>query len=144
VGELVVEIAAASQEQSQGIDQINRAVVEVDKVVQRNAANAEESASASAEMTARAGQMKEFVQDLTALVNGSRSTTRIMPEAARHPAAGRHVMKAFPDHLPKALPQLRKGNGRGDQREAKRNKEIPKEFNPRKVIPLDEHDFDEF
>jgi methyl-accepting chemotaxis protein len=144
VGELVGEIALASQEQSQGIDQINRAVVEVDKVVQRNAANAEESASASAEMTARAGQMKEFVQDLTALVNGNRNTTRTMVEAAEHPEAGRRAMKAFPTHFPKTLPQARKGNGRADQKEAKRNKEMPKEFDPKKVIPLDEHDFDEF
>ncbi|HVO68389.1 MAG TPA: methyl-accepting chemotaxis protein, partial [Syntrophales bacterium] len=46
VGELVGEIAAASQEQAQGIDQINKAVMEMDKVTQQTAANAEESASA--------------------------------------------------------------------------------------------------
>ncbi len=47
MGGLVCEIMAASNEQAQGIEQINKAVSEVDKVVQRNAANAEESASAS-------------------------------------------------------------------------------------------------
>ena len=47
VGELVAEIAAASKEQSQGIDQVNQAVSQMDKVTQQNAANAEESASAS-------------------------------------------------------------------------------------------------
>ena len=44
--ELVGEISAASHEQAQGIEQINMAVSEMDKVVQQNAANAEESASA--------------------------------------------------------------------------------------------------
>ena len=44
VGELVGEIAAASGEQAQGIEQVNRAVTEMDKVVQQNAATAEESA----------------------------------------------------------------------------------------------------
>ena len=52
VGELVAEIAAASNEQAQGIGQVNMAVAEMDKVVQQDAANAEESASASEEMTA--------------------------------------------------------------------------------------------
>ena len=47
VSELLAEITAASSEQSQGIEQINLSVAEMDKVVQQNAANAEESASAS-------------------------------------------------------------------------------------------------
>jgi methyl-accepting chemotaxis protein len=58
VGELVSEIAAASKEQAQGIEQVNTAVTEMDKVTQNNAANAEESASASEEMNAQAEQMK--------------------------------------------------------------------------------------
>ena len=44
VAKLVAEIAAASGEQAQGIDQINRAAGEMDKVTQQVAANAEESA----------------------------------------------------------------------------------------------------
>ena len=72
VGELVGEIAAASNEQAQGIGQVNSAVTEMDKIVQQNAANAEESASASEEMNAQAEQMRGFVQDLIALVGGSK------------------------------------------------------------------------
>jgi len=71
VGELVGEIAAASTEQAQGIEQVNRAVVEMDKVVQQNAAGAEESASASQEMTTQAEQMKTFVRGLVVLVTGA-------------------------------------------------------------------------
>ncbi len=71
VGELVGEIAAASQEQAQGIEQINKAVAEMDKVVQQNAANAEESASASEEMNAQAEQMKGFVGELVVMVSGA-------------------------------------------------------------------------
>jgi len=72
VGELVAEIAAASNEQAQGIGQVNTAVAEMDKVVQQNAANAEESASASEEMSAQAEQMKGYVGELIALVGGSK------------------------------------------------------------------------
>lgn len=57
-GELVAEIAAASDEQAQGITQINRAVSEMDKVVQQSASSAEESASAAEELTAQSDQMK--------------------------------------------------------------------------------------
>lgn len=68
VGALVGEIAAASAEQAEGIEQINKAVVEMDKVTQQNAANAEESASASEEMNAQAGEMTRFVGELVAMV----------------------------------------------------------------------------
>lgn len=68
VGELVSEIAAASDEQAKGIEQVNIAVAEMDKVVQQNAANAEESAGASEEMNAQAKDMKGFVETLSSLV----------------------------------------------------------------------------
>jgi hypothetical protein len=71
VAQLVCEIAAASGEQFRGIDQINKAVAEMDKVVQQNAANAEESASASEEMNAQALEMKGFVLKLVAMVSGN-------------------------------------------------------------------------
>jgi methyl-accepting chemotaxis protein len=71
VAGLVDEIAAASNEQAQGIEQVNIAVAEMDKVVQRNASSAEESASASEEMSAQANQMKGVVTDLATIVRGS-------------------------------------------------------------------------
>ena len=69
--ELVSEIAAASSEQAQGIDQVNTAMAQMDKVTQQNAANAEESASASEELSAQAEQMNEIVDQLAALVGGT-------------------------------------------------------------------------
>ena len=71
MGELVGEVAAASGEQAQGIDQVNQAVAEMDKVVQQNAANAEESAAASEELNAQAEQMKSYVNELIAVVGGN-------------------------------------------------------------------------
>jgi hypothetical protein len=71
--QLVAEIATASQDQAQDISQISHAIAGMEKVVQQNAASAEESASASEEMNAQAEQMKEFVSDLQSLVGGSRS-----------------------------------------------------------------------
>jgi methyl-accepting chemotaxis protein len=86
--ELVGEIAAASHEQSQGIDQINKAVVNMDTVVQRNAANAEESASASKEMKGQAGQMEGFVSALTLLVDGNWIRKRNGQDRSEKPEQG--------------------------------------------------------
>ncbi|HNT36554.1 MAG TPA: methyl-accepting chemotaxis protein, partial [bacterium] len=73
VTSLVTEVAAASNEQTQGLNQINTAVAQMDQVTQANAANAEESASASEELNAQAAEMKRMVQDLVAMVGGAGS-----------------------------------------------------------------------
>jgi len=69
--ELVDEIAAASNEHAHGIGQVNAAVTEMDKVTQKNAANAEESAASSEEMNAQAEQMKGMVNELVKMVGQS-------------------------------------------------------------------------
>ncbi len=76
IGRLVDEIATASEEQAQGISQVNTAVAEMDKVTQSTAANAEESAAAAAELNAQAEQMKVYVGDLVAVVGGSTNGAR--------------------------------------------------------------------
>ena len=73
VTELVAEISAASSEQSRGIDEVSRAIGQMDKVTQGNAANAEEIASASEELSAQAGSMEEVVRGLRSLVEGEGS-----------------------------------------------------------------------
>ncbi len=70
---LVGEMASASQEQSQGIEQVNLAVTQMDQVTQSNAASAEESASAAEELNAQAESLKEAVASLQQLVGGKES-----------------------------------------------------------------------
>jgi methyl-accepting chemotaxis protein len=72
IGKLIDEIAAASAEQAAGIDQINKAVTEMDRVTQSIAASAEESSSASEELNAQATEMKGVVDDLSCVVDSSR------------------------------------------------------------------------
>ncbi len=87
VGELVAEIAAASREQAQGIEQVNTAVTEMDKVVQTNAATSEESASSSEEMNAQAEHMKDLVGELVALVDGTRKDAKMSKKTETHAAS---------------------------------------------------------
>ena len=59
--DLVAEIAAASNEQAQGISQINQGLGQVEDVTQQNTANAEETASASLELQRMADLLKGLV-----------------------------------------------------------------------------------
>ncbi|MBI5593658.1 MAG: MCP four helix bundle domain-containing protein [Deltaproteobacteria bacterium] len=94
VGELVGEIAAASTEQAQGIEQVNIAVTEMDKVTQQNAATAEESASASEELNAQAEEMKGFVADLAAMVGGKVGVSTRSLRTVDHPKVAIHVRQS--------------------------------------------------
>ena len=73
IGQLIDEIATASMEQAHGISEVSTAVAEMNGVTQQTAANAEESASASEELNAQAEQMKGYVADLSAVVDGAAS-----------------------------------------------------------------------
>ncbi len=89
VTELVEGIAQASQEQAQGVDQVNTAVSQLDKVTQQNAAGAEESASAAEELSAQAATTKALVDELTVLVRGEengRSMTSTQHTLAEKPS----------------------------------------------------------
>lgn len=69
VGELLGEITAASFEQNQGIDQMNKAIVELDKITQQNAASSEESAAAAEELNNQASQMFSQIKHLNIILN---------------------------------------------------------------------------
>jgi len=71
VSSLLGQISTASDEQSQGITQVNTAMSQMDKVTQGNAANAEESAAAAEELSSQAQQMQSIVDELVMLINGS-------------------------------------------------------------------------
>ena len=71
VSELLNEIAVASKEQSQGIEQISAAIQQMEQVVQENASTAEESASASRELSSQAANVKDIVGTLYVLVEGA-------------------------------------------------------------------------
>jgi methyl-accepting chemotaxis protein len=61
VTDIVAEIAAASHEQSAGIDQVNNAVMQMDEMTQQNAALVEEAAAAARAMHEQAGELTQQV-----------------------------------------------------------------------------------
>jgi methyl-accepting chemotaxis protein len=101
VTRLVGEIATAAKEQSHGIDQINTAVAQMDKVTQGNAANAEETASAAEELNAQTDALQEAVADLTQIVSGTgsegtRTPSVCHPTQASRQAAPKMVLTSSP------------------------------------------------
>ena len=127
VAGLVAEITAASRQQSQGIDQVNVAVGEMDKVIQQNAANAEESASAAEELSSQAQELYTLVAELTALVNGS---SAVAQAPTRRPTAPHQT--ALADRI------------RTQRAAAARAAATHPGVTPEKVIPLEDHELKHF
>jgi methyl-accepting chemotaxis protein len=61
VSDIVAEIAAASREQSSGIEQVNRAVMQMDEMTQQNAALVEQATAASHAMAEQARALNELI-----------------------------------------------------------------------------------
>jgi len=80
--EVIAEIAAACNEQSQGVGEVNVAVSQMDKVTQSNAAAAEENAASASEMSGQARTLQDMVARLEAVVSGS--------------SAGHHAENTYP------------------------------------------------
>jgi len=59
--DLVQEVSAASREQASGVNQINKAMAQVDRVTQRNASSVEELSSAAEEMSSQAEGMQQLM-----------------------------------------------------------------------------------
>jgi hypothetical protein len=61
VSDIVAEIAAASREQSSGIEQVNRAVMQMDELTQQNAALVEQATAASQAMAEQVRGLNEML-----------------------------------------------------------------------------------
>jgi methyl-accepting chemotaxis protein len=83
--ERILEIAQSSQEQSEGIGQLNTAVASMDKITQDNAALSEESSAAAEELKAQAEHVRQAVAELLLMAQGdagSVAATKVTPGRA--------------------------------------------------------------
>ena len=90
VDELVAHIAVGSNEQAQGLTQVNAAVGQMEQVTQSTAASAEESASLAQTLNAQAQSMKTTIVGLAKLLSGAQGDSPHEPAAQ----AARPVAKA--------------------------------------------------
>ena len=109
---LVAEIATAAREQAQGIEQINAAIAQMDKVSQSNSASAEESASAAEELDAQAETLKDQVGKLRLLVGGKSNSVSPTPVSSARLLRATPAIPALgdePSRCPKIISQGRRG-----------------------------------
>ncbi len=102
VTDVMAEIAAASHEQSSGIEQVNRAVMQMDEVTQQNAALVEEAAAAAKSMEDQGTQLKQLMSFFKlsegggvapAAVASSHSVQTVATKPATRPAVKRTTAK---------------------------------------------------
>ena len=95
VTDIIAEISAASQEQAAGIDQVNKAVIQMDQGTQQNAALVEQATSASQSMKQQAAALIEqvafFKTNNEALDPGSRGTVDSKGATMRRPNVAKPV-----------------------------------------------------
>jgi methyl-accepting chemotaxis protein len=93
VTDIMAEIAAASQEQSAGIEQVNQAITQMDQVTQQNAALVEEASAAAESMKDQAGVLQASVS-VFVLDGMKQPATAKLPAARRQgqpPAAPQNI-----------------------------------------------------
>jgi methyl-accepting chemotaxis protein len=91
VTDIVSEIAAASREQAGGIDQVNKAVTQMDQVTQGNASQTEELSGTAESLAAQAMQLQNVVAQFHLAKQSSTA-----PTAARSTAPARRTVKSRP------------------------------------------------
>ncbi|MFM0734462.1 methyl-accepting chemotaxis protein [Paraburkholderia sediminicola] len=85
VTDIMGEIAAASEEQSSGIDQVARAVTQMDEVTQQNAALVEEAAAAASSLEDQAGKLRTAVAVFHLDESGVKAPVSVAPKRAAAP-----------------------------------------------------------
>jgi methyl-accepting chemotaxis protein len=105
VGDIISEIAAAGEEQTSGIEQVNKAVTQMDEMTQQNAALVEEAAAASESLD----EQGKSLQQMMAFFNTG--TQQVAPPAApRQSRPARPTQQATPQRVrPTARPAPRAG-----------------------------------
>ncbi|MDO8292679.1 MAG: methyl-accepting chemotaxis protein, partial [Gallionella sp.] len=85
VTDIMAEIAAASNEQSAGIGQVNQAIIQMDEVTQQNAALVEEAAAAAEAMQEQANALYAAV-GMFKVAGGKEGAPRFAAKTAAQPA----------------------------------------------------------
>ncbi|RLJ38072.1 methyl-accepting chemotaxis protein-1 (serine sensor receptor) [Acidovorax sp. 106] len=98
VTDLIAEVSAASNEQSQGVAQVGEAVSQMDQVTQQNAALVEESAAAANSLSTQAQQLQQAVAvfKLAGSSYQAAAVQSVAPRAVAVPAAIKATAKAAP------------------------------------------------
>jgi methyl-accepting chemotaxis protein len=100
VSHIIGEIAASGREQTSGIEQLNKALADMDKVTQQNAASSEESSSAAEELASQAQELASMIGSFNL---ERRGTQRLAPGQGRKVAAAKRAHGSMPVPMDEVL-----------------------------------------
>ncbi len=106
VADIMSEITAASQEQSEGIEQVNQAISQMDEMTQQNAALVEEASAAAESMQEHAAKVAQIMQGID--LGGGAQPSYEAPRPTQRPAA--RVALARPAAKPAPRPAAKPAN----------------------------------
>lgn len=144
VSEVMAEIAAASEQQSQGVEQINSAVEEMNELTQQTAASSEEAASAAEELSGQAERMRSMIATFI-LQEDMEDEEPVHPTPSR-PSPGTSSKKGKPAKARSAKEKSKRGETKAPAKagaptaEEEPKSEAVEEIDPAKLIPFDEDD----
>lgn len=133
VNELLGEISTASQEQEIGIGQINKAISQMEHVLQANASTAQESAKSAGQLTVYENTLKKIMAQLNFLIEGTEhiKTNAEKLSSFKKPVEAKSVkaapVKVTPAKVTTAKPIVK---------ESKTKVEVVKPPIPEDIIPL--------
>ncbi len=107
VTDIITEIAAAGKEQSAGIEQVNKAVTQMDTVTQKNASQTEEMSATAQTLTDQAAQLRDLVARFKLGDTGARP-------ARSTPAKSPRKNGAIPKPRPAVTRALKNGTTNGN------------------------------
>jgi hypothetical protein len=102
--DLIAEITAASREQATGVEEVNRAVTQMDQVTTQNASLVDEASSAATALSGQASTLAELIAFFDLGTAAGRRATALQPAAAPPVAASKSTASSRPS---RALPQRR-------------------------------------
>jgi|GEM_PF-1292783 len=120
VDDLLAEVSASTSEQAEAMEQATRALGEMDKLTQQNAANAEESASTAEELSSQAQELMTMVQRLTEIFGSKLNKHHLQDES--------YKLKTLTESSEKNVPKF----------------PAKKEVTAQDIIPLDEDELKRF
>ncbi len=132
VAAFLEEIAAASKEQAQAIEQITDGLSQVDQITQANTASAEESASAAEELASQSNQLRTMIAQFK------------LSEEYQHGAGSDRESREPAAVPPPALVYAGNGSDGGATGDNGTGNDSHGSVQPKEVIRLDDDDFDRF
>jgi len=118
---LVQEIAAASQEQTHGVNQINTTMAQLSDITQQTAAASEELASSAEELASQAQELNDLISFFNLGVDHNKAVTKKRLTSKFDKPSAQNIKESVSEHRGKPIPSITKTQNLDTKKGAKLN-----------------------